>query len=60
MQVQFRTKDEANMEQERDFLALSPIERVYRFLDLMQRINRFPTKVKHDENKFIIQITTGK
>jgi len=60
MQVQFRTKDEANMEQERDFLALSPIERVYRFLDLMQRINRFPTKAKHDENNFIIEITTGK
>lgn len=60
MQVQFRTKDEANMEQEKDFLALTPIERVYRFLDLMQRINRFPTKAKRDENKFIIQITTGK
>ena len=60
MQVQFRTKEEANMEQERDFLALTPIERVYRFLDLMQRINRFPTKAKQDENKFIIQITTGK
>lgn len=59
MQVQFRTKDEANMEQERDFLALSPIERVYRFLDLMQRINRFPTKTKRDENKFIIKIPTG-
>lgn len=60
MQVQFRTKDEANIEQETDFLALSPIERVYRFLDLMQRINRFPTKAKNDENTFIIHITTGK
>ena len=59
MQVQFRTKDEANLEQEREFLTLTPVERFYRFLDLMQRINRFPTKVKHDENKFIIQITTG-
>lgn len=60
MQVQFRTKEEANLEQERDFLKLSPIERFYRFLDLMQRINRFPTKAKNDEHKFIIQITTGK
>ncbi len=60
MQVQFRTKDEANREQERDFLALSPIERVYRFLDLMQRVNRFPTKAKKDGSAFIIQITTGK
>lgn len=60
MQVQFRTKEEANLEQERDFLKLTPIERVYRFLDLMQRINQFPTKAKHDGNKFIIQITTGK
>jgi hypothetical protein len=60
MQVQFRTKDEANMEQQRDFLALTPIEHVYRFLDLMQRINRFPTKAKHHENTFIIHITTGK
>lgn len=60
MQVQFRTKDESNLEQERDFLALSPIERVYRFLDLMQRINRFPTKARHEESKFVIQINTGK
>ncbi|WP_349352498.1 hypothetical protein [Flagellimonas sp. MMG031] len=60
MQVQFRTKDEANIEQERGFLALTPIERIYRFLDLMQRINRFPTKAKHDENTFIIHINKGK
>ncbi|KAB5490947.1 MULTISPECIES: hypothetical protein [Flagellimonas] len=57
MQVQFRTKDEANREQERDFLALSPTERVYRFLDLMQRINRFPTKAKQDKNTFTLHIT---
>ncbi|AYN68585.1 hypothetical protein D1013_14980 [Euzebyella marina] len=60
MQVQFRTKDEANMEQERDFLALSPTERVYSFLDLMQNIHRFPTKAKESHDNFIIQITTGK
>ncbi len=60
MEIQFRTKDEANGEQEREFLALSPIERIYRFLDLMQRINRFPSKFERQENNFIIHITTGK
>ena len=60
MEVQFRTKNESNQEQERNFLELTPVERIYRFLDLMQRINRFPTKAKHDENTFIIHIYTGK
>lgn len=60
MQVQFRTKEEANKEQEKDFLALSPTERIYRFLDLMQRINRFPTKAKKERSTFTIQITTWK
>ncbi|WP_306012847.1 MULTISPECIES: hypothetical protein [unclassified Allomuricauda] len=60
MEVQFRTKNESNQEQERNFLELTPIERIYRFLNLMQRINRFPTKAKDDGNNFTIQITTGK
>jgi hypothetical protein len=60
MEIQFRTKEEANLQQEKEFLALSPTERIYRFLDLMQRINRFPSKAKPVEKNFVINITTVK
>jgi len=59
MKIQFRTKEEANLKQEEEFLALSPIERIYSFLDLMQRVNRFPTKSKPEKKNFVIHIITG-
>ncbi len=46
MKIAFRTKDEANMEQERDFLALSGSERCYRFIELIQHGKRLPTRAK--------------
>jgi len=59
MEIQFRTKKEANLVQEQEFLALSPIERIYSFLNLMQRINRFPAQSKQKKEKnFVIHITT--
>lgn len=44
MKIDFRTKDEANEEQLEDFLSLAPVERFYSFLNLMQQLNKFPSK----------------
>ncbi len=60
MKIAFRTKDEANMEQERDFLALSGSERCYRFIELIQHGKRLPTKAKKlDKNSFKVKIKTN-
>jgi hypothetical protein len=59
MKVAFRTKDEANEEQLQDFLSLSPVERFYSFLNLMQQFNRFPSKkIVVDDNNFVIEFKT--
>lgn len=56
MEIKFRTKKEANREQLEDFLSLSPIDRIYAFLNLARTINRFPTKRKNkSNNNFIIK-----
>jgi hypothetical protein len=57
MELKFRTKEEANQEQLNSFLALSPVDRFYSFLNLIQRINRFGTKAKSKtKNNFEIII----
>ena len=57
MKIEFRTKNEANEAQQKDFLALEPIERIYSFLNLIQQTNRFPTKAtKSANNNFIINL----
>jgi len=61
MKISYRTKDEANSQQEEDFLKLSGVQRFYRFLDLMHQSKSFPTKVKKVENEnFQVVITTTK
>lgn len=56
MKVAFRTKEEANEEQLRDFLSLSPVERFYSFLNLMRQLDKFPSKkVVADNDNFVIE-----
>ena len=56
MEVNFRTKEEANKEQIANFLSLSPIERINSFLNLVRTINKFPTKkVREMNDNFIIE-----
>ncbi|MFS4469593.1 hypothetical protein [Maribacter sp. 2210JD10-5] len=64
MKIAFRTKDEANMERERHFLALSRSERFYRFIEFMQHSKRAAHKSKktgqeqfqdHDQNVLLMQ-----
>ena len=60
MQLLFRTKEEANKEQEAYFLSLTPVERFYEFLSLSERIAKFPTRKKAitDKGNFVINIDT--
>ncbi|MBX2953619.1 MAG: hypothetical protein KF870_14005 [Leadbetterella sp.] len=60
MQILFRTKEEANKEQQEYFLSLAPAERFYEFLSLSERISKFPTlkKVNKDKDNFVISIET--
>ncbi|MFV0346786.1 MAG: hypothetical protein ACK5IQ_11150 [Bacteroidales bacterium] len=40
MEIIFRTKEEANEAQQREFLELSPAERVLAFFELLERVHR--------------------
>ncbi|MFT6716671.1 MAG: hypothetical protein ACJA0Q_001318 [Saprospiraceae bacterium] len=42
--IKFQSKEESNQEQQAAFLALSPVERFYRFLELMVQMKNFPQK----------------
>lgn len=58
MEINFRTKEESNSQQEKEFLALTPHERVLQFFELVRFINRFETKKTKDDkkNNFVIVI----
>ena len=57
MEIKFTSKEESKRNQELEFLALSPTERVLRFFQLSQQINLFPTTApKKDTSNFIIEI----
>lgn len=57
MTIKFRTKEESNREQEKEFLALSPHERVLRFFELVRQVNRFKTNKQDDKkDNFVIVI----
>jgi len=59
MEIKFQTKEESNAEQEKAFLVLSPSERFYSFLALMERLKDFPTKAKNEKkDNFLIVIHT--
>jgi hypothetical protein len=57
MQMQFQTKEESNKIQLESFLKLSKVERIYNFLNLMYKVNQYPTKIKVDKSaNFLIRI----
>ena len=57
MEIKFTSKEESKRNQELEFLALSPTERVLRFFQLSQQINLFPTSApKKNSSNFIIEI----
>jgi hypothetical protein len=59
MQIQFQTKEESNTLQLESFLKLSKVDRIYSFLNLMYKVNQFPTKIKEDKSaNFLITIKT--
>ena len=61
MKILFRTKEQANKEQEVDFLSLKPEERFYQFLALSKKIMRFPVndyKGQKVNDNFIISFDT--
>lgn len=59
MKISYQTKEESNRQQEQEFLALTPHERVLRFFDLMEQMKKFKTKFSENEgesNNFIIHL----
>ncbi len=61
MEIRFQSKEESNKKQEEAFLKLTPIERIYSFLNLMELVNRFPTKTKQEKKgNFVIEFKTEK
>ncbi len=64
MEINYRNKDESNRLQEEAFLQLSPAERFYAFLELSERMSRFPVREGHkrpnNKNFLIVIETNGK
>jgi hypothetical protein len=59
MKMRFQTKEESNAIQLEKFLKLSKIDRIYSFLNLMYKVNQYPTKVKEVKSaNFLITIKT--
>lgn len=55
MQIKYTTKEESNKLRELEFLKLSPAERIYRFLELMQASKKlFPDQKDRSKNFQII------
>jgi hypothetical protein len=61
MKISYTTKEESNKRREEEFLALTPTERFYRFLELMQASKElFPDKTDRSKNFQIVIHTDGK
>jgi hypothetical protein len=59
MKITYQDKAQSNEAQEKEFLKLSPIERIYSFIKLSQQLKNFPTKAeKEKKDNFIIEIKT--
>lgn len=57
MEIKFQTKEQSKAAQEKAFLALPPVERIYSFFAMMQRMKDFPTKAKNEKkDNFVIEI----
>lgn len=60
MKITYTTKEESNQLQQAEFLALSPVERFYRFLMLMEKSKWLIHNKKEKKNNFEIIIKLGK
>ncbi|MBE7442676.1 MAG: hypothetical protein HS119_09515 [Flavobacteriales bacterium] len=60
MKITYTTKDESNKVQQAEFLALSPVERLYRFLMLMEKSKWLNHHKEVKKNNFEIVIELGK
>lgn len=61
MVIKYQTKEESNKIQQERFLKLSPIERIYAFLSLIKRVNKFPSKkTRSKDDNFIIELKSNK
>lgn len=60
MEMNFRTKEESNRIQREEFLKLTPEERFYAFLDLMDSLRGFPSSNKKNiSDNFVVEIKDG-
>ena len=60
MEIRFQTKEESNEIQRDSFFKLSKIERIYSFLNLMHKVNQYPTKVKEDKSANFLLVLKSK
>jgi hypothetical protein len=59
MEVQYQSKEESNKKQLESFLKLTKAERFYSFLNLVYKVNQFPTKkATSKSSNFLIVINT--
>jgi hypothetical protein len=57
MEIKYLTNEESNTIQRENFLKLTPVERFYSYLDLMNNLTIFPLKRPIAKNKnFLIEI----
>ena len=57
MEIRYLTKEESNKIQRDDFLKLTPVQRFFSFLDLMNNLRKYPMHNKVTKTKnFIIEI----
>jgi hypothetical protein len=57
MEIKYLTKEESNTIQRENFLKLTPVERFYSYLDLMNNLRNFPVNNIIARNKnFLIEI----
>ncbi len=61
MEIKYQTKEESNKVQQESFLKLRPIERIYAFLNLIKKVNRFPSKkINRKDENFVIELKSTK
>ena len=61
MRISYTTKEESNKLREDEFLKLSPVDRFYRFLELMQASKKmFPDKKDRSDSFQIVIQSNGK
>jgi hypothetical protein len=60
MKITFQDKAQSNEAQEKAYLQLSPIERIYSFINLNYQLKDFPSKAEIEKkDNFIINIKSN-